>query len=125
MNQQSILVVDDHPLNIKLVRCLLERSGYPVRVAADGIEMRAVLQDFHPDLILMDIQLPGQDGLELTRELKADPRFRDIRIVALTSYAMAGDAEKAIAAGCDGYLPKPIDTRAFPAQIQAYLEHVC
>jgi CheY-like chemotaxis protein len=74
-----------------------------------------------PDLILMDIALPGMDGLTLTRKLKADPRFKDVPVVALTAFAMKGDDRKALDAGCDGYITKPIDTRALPEQVQAFL----
>ena len=81
----------------------------------------AVLADWRPRLILMDLQMPGVDGFELTRRLKADPATRDIVIVAVTAYAMKGDEERARAAGCDGYLSKPIDTRALPAQVEGWL----
>ena len=121
MAQDMILVVDDNPLNMKLVRVLLTSEGYQVRTAADATEALAVLSECHPRLILMDIQLPGIDGLELTRRLKADPSTRDILIVGLTAYAMKGDEERIRAAGCDGYIPKPIDTRTLPGFIKAYL----
>ena len=114
MGGEPILVVDDNPMNLKLVRVLLETEGYDVRTAADAEEALAALDAFRPRLILMDLQLPGMDGLALTRRLKADPARRDIVILALTSYAMKGDEEKALHAGCDGYLTKPIDTRALP-----------
>ena len=93
---------------------LLLGEGYDVRTAGDAEEALAVLATFRPRLILMDLQLPGMDGLELTRRLKADPATRDIVIVALTAYAMKGDEERARAAGCDGYVTKPIDTRRCP-----------
>lgn len=116
-----ILIVDDNPLNVKLVRLVLLTSGYDVRTCADAESALEILQSFRPDAILMDIQLPGMDGLELTRRLKADPDTRDITIVALTAYAMKGDEEKARAAGCDGYLTKPIDTAVFPSLLAGYL----
>src|SRR5919106_5808819 len=100
---ESILIVDDNPVNMKLIRILLMGEGYNVRTAADANEALAVLKDFTPALILMDIQLPGIDGLELTRRLKSDPETRDIVIVAVTAYAMKGDQAKALAAGCDDY----------------------
>jgi CheY-like chemotaxis protein len=81
------------------------------------------LRDHRPDLVLMDVQLPGQDGLSLTRELKSRPETSDIRIVALTAHAMLGDSDQALAAGCEGYISKPIDTRAFAGQIRRYLNH--
>src|SRR5579872_3754316 len=117
-----ILIVDDNPLNVKLVRVVLLTSGYEVRTCADAESALEALQSYRPDAILMDIQLPGMDGLELTRRLKADPETRDITIIALTAYAMKGDEEKARAAGCDGYLTKPIDTRALPTLIASLLE---
>jgi CheY-like chemotaxis protein len=122
MARESILVVDDNPVNLKLVRVLLAREGYNVRGAADAEEALDLLKDFSPDLILMDIQLPGIDGLELTRRLKADPATRRITIVALTAYAMKGDHQKVLEAGCDGYIPKPIDTRTLPQLIVNYLQ---
>jgi CheY-like chemotaxis protein len=122
MANEPILIVDDNPVNMKLIRILLTGEGYDTRTAADAQEALNVLQEFSPRLILMDIQLPGMDGLELTRHLKADPATRDIKILGLTAYAMKGDEEKILAAGCDGYIPKPIDTRTLPGVISHYLE---
>lgn len=122
MAGEPILVVDDNPLNLKLTRILLSGEGYQVRAAVDGNEAFDALKTFHPRLILMDIQLPGIDGLELTRRLKADPAMRDVVILALTAYAMKGDEEKAQEAGCDGYIAKPIDTRSLPGVIRSYLK---
>jgi CheY-like chemotaxis protein len=122
MAGDPILIVDDNPVNLKLVRVLLMTEGYDVRTASDAEEALAVLQHFRPRLILMDIQLPGRDGLELTRQLKASSATREIMILALTAYAMKGDEDKAFAAGCDGYVPKPIDTRTLPGVIAGYLE---
>jgi CheY-like chemotaxis protein len=118
---ESILVIDDNPTNLKLARVLLTSEGYDVRCAGDAEEAIALLTAFRPRLILMDIQLPGMDGLALTRRLKADPATRDIVILAMTAYAMKGDEEKALSAGCEGYIPKPIDTRGLPATIRKYL----
>ena len=122
MSEKNILIVDDNPVNMKLIRVLLAGEGYEVRTAADAPEAMIVLKDFHPRLILMDIQLPGIDGLELTRRLKADPATRDIAVLGLTAYAMKGDEERILAAGCDGYIPKPVDTRTLPQLIADYLE---
>lgn len=122
MSRHRILVVDDNPQNLKLVRVLLTLEGYDVRSAADAEEALRILDTFTPGLILMDLQLPGIDGLELTRRLKADPARRGIVIVALTAYAMKGDDEKAFAAGCDGYVSKPIDTNALCALVAAKLD---
>ena len=121
MVQETILIVDDNPLNMKLVNVLLAGEGYSVRTAGDAKEALAVLHECHPQMILMDIQLPGIDGLELTRRLKADPSTRDITILGLTAYAMKGDEERIRSAGCDGYVPKPIDTRALPGLIKSFL----
>lgn len=121
MAGEPILVVDDNDVNLELVRDLLEHQGYRVRVAIDANDAIAVLHDFRPRLILMDIQLPGMDGLTLTRMLKANPSMRDIRIVGLTGFAMAGDEERILAAGCDGYMAKPIDTRRLPGVISSML----
>ncbi len=109
MAGELILIVDDNAMNLKLARVFLVSEGYTVKTASDAEEALKVLRDFKPKLILMDIQLPGMDGLELTRRLKADPEKKEILIVALTAYAMKGDEEKALSAGCDGYVTKPID----------------
>jgi CheY-like chemotaxis protein len=119
--RRRVLVVDDNAANSKLVAFLLSSRGYDVSTAINAEEALAAIATAVPDLILMDIQLPGMDGLALTSRLRADPRSSNIVIVALTAYAMKGDHEKAIAAGCDGYVTKPIDTRAFPQQVEQYL----
>jgi len=121
MNSEPILIVEDNPINIKLFRVVLEKAGFQVRTAVDANEALAALAEFNPRLILMDVQLPGMDGLELTRRLKADPRYRRIRIVALTAYAMKGDREKASDAGCEGYITKPIDTRTFADSVRRFM----
>ena len=121
MAGEPILIVDDNPTNLKLARVMLAAEGYEVRVAVDAEEALAVLDGFRPRLILMDLQLPGMDGLTLTRRLKEDPATRDVAILALTAYAMKGDEEKARQAGCDGYITKPIDTRALPVVISRVL----
>ena len=124
MAAERILIVDDNAANLKVARFALASEGYDVQTATDGEEAVLVLQDFRPRLILMDIQLPGVDGLELTRRLKADPKTREIIIVAVTAYAMKGDREKALAAGCDGYIAKPLDPIQLPFQIGEYLGHL-
>jgi len=121
MPGEPILVVDDNPANLKLARVLLLAEGFEVRTAQDAEQALATLQTFTPRLILMDVQLPGMDGLELTRQLKADPHWRDVVIVALTAYAMKGDDEKALAAGCDAYVAKPIDVGRLPGQVAQWL----
>ena len=121
-NQPTILVVDDNPTNLKLVSDVLEFEGYTILKAADAEQAQLVIERTLPDLILMDIALPGMDGLTLTRELKADERTKNILIAALTAFAMKGDDQKALAAGCDGYITKPIDTRKLPVQVAELLE---
>jgi CheY-like chemotaxis protein len=118
---EPILIVDDNPTNLKLARVMLAAEGYDVRVAVDAEEALAMLGGFHPRLILMDLQLPGMDGLTLTRHLKGDPATSHVAILALTAYAMKGDEEKARQAGCDGYITKPIDTRTLPGVIAGFL----
>jgi CheY-like chemotaxis protein len=119
--RERILIVDDNPINLKLVQVLLHARGYAVRTAADAEEALGVLRAFQPHLILMDLQLPGMDGLQLTRILKTEAAHAETIILALTAYAMKGDEEKAREAGCDGYVTKPIDTRTLPDVIATYL----
>ena len=121
MAGEQILVIDDTPVNLKLTRILLANEGYTVRTAKDAEEALVILDEFHPDLMLVDIQLPGMDGLELTRRVKANPGTRGIVVVALTAFAMKGDEERAMGEGCDGYITKPIDTRSLPARLRQYL----
>ena len=116
-----ILVVEDNLANQVLIQFTLESSGYQVEVAGSAQGALASLERRRPDLILMDIQLPGQDGLSLTRQLKADPAVRAIPVVALTARAMAGDRELALAAGCSGYIAKPIDTRTIADEVDHFL----
>lgn len=116
-----ILIVDDNPSNTKLLAFLLSTKGYEVRTAANATEALAALAEWMPRLILMDIQLPGIDGLTLTRQLKADPKTSGIPIIAATAYAMKGDEERALQAGCSGYITKPIDTRQLPLDIERFL----
>jgi CheY-like chemotaxis protein len=123
MAREPILIVDDNAQNLKLARVILDTEGYEVRTAADAEEALHVLRSYAPRLILMDLQLPGMDGLELTRQLKADPARQGLIIVALTAYAMKGDEEKARAAGCDGYVTKPIDPTLFASVVAEHLAH--
>ncbi len=116
-----VLIVDDNPTNLKLVAYLVRANGYDVDTAGDAAAAQAAIAAHKPSLILMDLQLPGIDGLELTRRLKGDPTTSDIKIVAVTAYAMKGDEDKALAAGCDDYVTKPIDTRALPATIAKHV----
>jgi CheY-like chemotaxis protein len=116
-----ILVVDDNDAGLLLVRAVLELDGFRVDSAGSSEEVLERLNARVPDLILMDVQLPGQDGLSLTRQLKAGPATATIPIVALTAHAMAGDREQAFSAGCSGYISKPIDTRTLGAQVRQFL----
>ena len=122
MKERNVLIVDDNPMNMKLVRVLLTGEGYDVRTAVDALEALDILKEWRPLLILMDIQLPGIDGLELTRRLKADSATDQIIIIGLTAYAMKGDEERILAAGCDAYIAKPIDTRTLPNVIATLIE---
>ena len=117
-----ILIVDDNPINLKLAADVLETDGFRVERAADAEQAAELLEHIMPDLILMDIALPGIDGLTFTRRLKADGRFSHLPVVALTAFAMKGDEQKAYDAGCDGYITKPIDTRQLSRQVAAVLE---
>jgi CheY-like chemotaxis protein len=121
MEGARILVVDDNPANLRLLRLLLSAESYEVRTAEGAEEAITVVEAFRPRLILMDLQMPGMNGFDLTRRLKQDAATRDIVIVALTAYAMKGDEERAREAGCDGYVSKPIDTRTLPALVARYL----
>jgi CheY-like chemotaxis protein len=116
-----ILVVDDNPTNLKLLTYLLAANGHQPRTAGSAEEAQTLLATFRPRLVLLDLQLPGLDGLGFARALRADPRTRDLVIVAVTAHAMKGDEEAALAAGCDGFIPKPIDTRALPGRVAEYL----
>jgi signal transduction histidine kinase/CheY-like chemotaxis protein len=116
-----VLVVEDNPVNMRLTRSLLVSSGFQVLEARDSGEAIQQLSRQQPDLILMDVQLPGMDGLELTRRLKKDPKTAEIPTIALTAHAMKGDEERAIEAGCSGYIPKPIDPSRFAEQISSYM----
>ena len=116
-----VLVVEDNPLNMELVTDLLELEGFEVlaaMTASDGIK----LAETHvPNIVLMDIALPDMDGLAAAKLLKANPKTRNIPVIALTAHAMSGDEEKALAAGCDGYITKPIETKTFAERIGGYI----
>jgi two-component system, cell cycle response regulator DivK len=121
MKSELILIVDDNQSNLRLMEAILSAEDYGVKCAKDAEEALELLRNWQPKLILMDIQLPGIDGLELTRRLKKNPRYNQIVIIALTAYAMKGDEDKARTAGCDGYITKPIDTRTLPAVLARHL----
>jgi CheY-like chemotaxis protein len=119
--KKRILVVEDNILNLELVADLLEVGGFAVCHARTGEEGLRVARELSPDLILMDLSLPGLDGLATTRALRTDPATRHLTIIALTAHAMRGDDTIALRAGCDGYLTKPIDTRTFAAKVAAFI----
>ena len=116
-----ILVVEDNPSNLKLVSELLRKEGHHVLDASSGEMALQIIREVHPDLVLMDIQLPGMDGLEITRILKDDPGTAAIPVVALTAHAMRSDQERARDAGCVGFIAKPFDTRGFARRVTDYL----
>jgi len=118
---KRILVIEDTEDNRQIVRDLLESAGYELIEALDGLEGVAAAEREHPDLILMDIQLPGIDGYEATRRIRAVPALAAVPIIAVTSYALSGDEAKTRAAGCDGYVAKPIRYRDFLATVTAQL----
>ena len=118
---KRIIVVDDHEDNRQILRVLLASAGYTMIEAPDGETALAAALSEQPDLILMDIQLPGLDGYEVTRRIKSNPGFHDVPIIAVTSYALSGDEQKALAAGCIAYVAKPYSPMQLLAKIQQYL----
>ena len=121
MQRKKILMIEDNVLNMKLVRSLLKIGNYEMLEALDAETGIQLVRRHRPDLILMDIQLPGMDGLRATRIIKDDPDIKNIPVVAVTSYAMQGDDVKASEAGCSGYITKPINTKEFLKTIELYL----
>ena len=117
----AVLVVEDNPRNLKLVRDLLEHLGYRTLEATTAEDGLALAREHRPDLVLMDVQLPGVDGVEALVRLRADPATSGIPVVAVTAFAMKDDRARFVAAGFDGYLEKPIDVRAFPGQVAEML----
>ena len=120
---KKILIAEDNPPNMRLIEMVLRGKGYTLLKATDGEEALEVVFREHPDLIIMDIQLPKLSGLEVTRRLRQTPEFSHTPIIAITAYAMKGDKEKVIEAGCDAYVSKPIDTRELPRLIDKMLRH--
>ena len=118
MTMPQILLVEDNEMNRDMLSRRLIRKGFEVLMAFDGDECMQLLSTRTPDLVLMDINLPGRDGYELTREIKADPKTNAIPVIALTAHAMSGDREKSIAAGCDDYDTKPVDFKRLLGKIQ-------
>ena len=122
MAGETVLVVDDTPVNLKLTRILLANAGFEVLTAASAEEALELLVDRHPRLILADIQLPGMDGLELTRRVRQDEKTSDIAVIGLSAFATASDEKRALDAGCAGYITKPIDTRTLAGRIRRFLD---
>jgi two-component system cell cycle response regulator/two-component system cell cycle response regulator DivK len=120
---KKILLVEDNPVNRRLAGFLLRSQGYQVREATNALDALEMIGSDPPDLIVMDIQLPGMDGLEATKKLKEQPTTADIPVLAVTSYAMTGDREKALAAGCAGYITKPIDKETFVQEVARHLSN--
>jgi len=119
--RKCVLIVEDNPLNMKLFGAMIAAQGHDVLRAIDGSEGLEIARRLHPDLIVMDIQLPSMSGLEITRTLKADPITRDIAIIATTAFALRGDEEKILASGCDAYMAKPIAISPFLSLIDSLL----
>jgi len=120
---EKILIVEDNPQNLLLMVDILTARGYDVVQAHDGAEGIRLAREHRPELILLDMQMPVMDGLEAARRLKADPETAGIKILAVTSFAMKGDRERILAAGCDEYMAKPIDTRQLPLLVRRLLDH--
>ena len=122
MSTDKVLVIEDNHMNQVLIKDLLKLEGFQVALAENAEQGIKMAREFLPQLILMDIQLPGMDGLSATKIIAADPELHTIPVVALTSYAMTGDEDKAKQAGCCGYITKPIDTRSFGETIAEFLD---
>lgn len=121
MTGELVLVIEDNALNLKLVRDVLQYAGYDVVEAHSGEEGVQLANERTPDLVLMDLQLPGIDGAEALRQLRQNTPAKGVPVIAVTAFAMKNDQERASLAGFDGYLAKPINVRAFPSQIRAFL----
>jgi CheY-like chemotaxis protein len=119
--KHKVLIVEDNPMNMRLIEMILKSDDYVLLKATDGEEALVIAAIDHPDLVLMDIRLPRLSGLEVAKRLKKNDKFNHIPIIALTAHAMKGDKEKAIEAGCDGYVSKPIDTRQLPRLVASML----
>ncbi len=117
-SKREVLVVEDNATNLMLIRAVLERSGYTVHGAGSAEEAERWLEQHEPRVVLMDVQLPGQDGLSFTRQLRMKPHTANIPIIALTAHAMVEDRERALAAGCNGYIAKPINTRTLAQEVE-------
>ena len=121
MSDKNVMVVEDNEKNRKLMRVILKSKGYNVIEATTGEEAISTLKKQKPDIILMDIQLPGIDGITLAKQIKADTNTNDIPIIAVTAFAMKGDEQKILSSGCNGYISKPIDTHELINIMEQYL----
>jgi CheY-like chemotaxis protein len=121
MKQKTILVIEDNDLNMKLVRGILSTTAYEMIEAVDAETGLKMIREHRPELVLMDIQLPGMNGLSATKVIKSEESTKNIPIIALTSYAMQGDKEKALEVGCAGYITKPIDVKCLLTKIKEFL----
>lgn len=124
MHPKRVLIVDDNPTNLRLAVFMLAPAGYDLRTAASAHEARAAIASFQPELLLLDLQLPDQDGLTLTRELKSNPRTSHIPVIAVTASAMKGDEEKALKAGVCAYVTKPVDKKILREVVAKYLREL-
>jgi two-component system cell cycle response regulator DivK len=122
MRAERAVVIDDNAINAELATYVLEAAGFAVVIAADAQQALACIASFQPDVALVDIQLPGMDGLSLVRLLKSQASTRQLVLIAFTAFAMKGDEAKMRAAGCDGYIAKPIDVAKFAAQVRDCLK---
>ena len=122
MSDKNVMVVEDNEKNRKLMRVVLKAKGYNIIEAATGEEALNLLKNQKPDIILMDIQLPGIDGLTLIKEIKASAVTKDIPIIAVTAYAMKGDEQKILDTGCNAYVSKPINTQELPLIVEKYIK---
>jgi len=122
MSQKKLLIVEDNELNLKLYMYALKTVKVEILVAKNGDEALNLIRTQKPDVMVLDIQIPGKSGIEVAKIVRANPEFKNMLIIAVTAYSMAGDKEKILGAGCNYYLSKPIDTRAFPKIIQNLLD---
>ena len=122
MSDKNVMVVEDNEKNRKLMRVILKAKGFNVIEATTGEEALGILKNQKPDIILRDIQLPGVDGLTLTKQIKADATCSAIPIIAVTAHAMKGDEQKILDAGCDGYISKPVNTQELPSLVEKYMK---
>ncbi len=122
MGKKKVLIVEDNDLNLKLYLLVLRQLDATIMVSKDGDDALVQVEKEHPELVILDVQLPGRNGIEVAKAVRANPALKSVQILAVTAYSMAGDREKILDAGCNYYLAKPIDTRAFPKIIQSILD---